>query len=273
MERKTYHQNEKIFEKDDVVDRLIVIQSGIVELTVSYDNRLKNEKFVIERLISGAILNHQSFILKGKTSAQYVCRTPVSCFELTKERMKKVMNKQADLREARKYVKESVFGKRDGPTPKLGNRLCLDYIFHNNADSPDLYRTNLMNNEYKVKFKNAVMQAWIQVKKERAPKDLQTLIQEMHQKKKNAKMHGMNNEVGLAREDEDEQVELAAKTSIFTKEQFEQLKKRIDDALFRMKEQQVLIEKMDDKVHDAVVKSNQRRSGSAMDMQARGQPM
>ena len=56
-----------MFEKDEQVNRLIVIQSGIVELTVPYDNRLRNEYFVIERLISGAILNHQAFILKGQT--------------------------------------------------------------------------------------------------------------------------------------------------------------------------------------------------------------
>ena len=118
-------------------------------------------------------------------------------------------------------MKESVFGKRDGPTPKLGNRLCLDYIFHNNADSPEKYKANLMNNEYKVKFKNAVMQAWVQVKKERAPKDVQTLIAEMQaKKKKTLQMLGLSIE-DRAKEDEDEQVELAAKTSIFTKEQFE----------------------------------------------------
>ena len=204
MERKTYKQGELIFEKDEQVNRLIVIQSGIVELMVPYDNRLRNEYFVIERLISGAILNHQAFILKGQTSAEYVCRTPVSCFELTKERLKKVMNKQADLREARKYVKESVFGKRDGPTPKLGNRLCLDYIFHNNTDSPEIYKANLMNNEYKVKFKNAVMQAWVQVKKERAPKDVQTLIAEMQAKKKKTLQNLGFLVDERAREDEDE---------------------------------------------------------------------
>ena len=101
-------------------------------------------------------------------------------------------------------MKESVFGKRDGPTPKLGNRLCLDYIFHNNADSPEIYKTNLMNNEYKVKFKNAVMQAWVQVKKERAPKDVQTLIAEMQaKKKKTLQMLGFAVDE-RTREDEDE---------------------------------------------------------------------
>ena len=97
MERKTYQQGQHIFQKGDEVDRLTVIQSGIVELSVPYDNRLRDEEFVIERLISGAILNHQAFILKQKTWADYVCRTPVSCFELTYERMKKVEAKRPDL--------------------------------------------------------------------------------------------------------------------------------------------------------------------------------
>lgn len=161
MERKTYSKDQYIFMKGERVDRLIVIQSGVVELTVPYDNRLREEEFIIERLISGAILNHQAFILKSHTTAEYFCRTPVSCFELTYARMKKVLNKRDDLKEARKYVKENVFRTKDVPaTPKLGNRLCLDYIFHNNADSPIVYQTQLMNNEYKVKFKNAVMQVW-----------------------------------------------------------------------------------------------------------------
>ena len=42
MERKTYQQGQHIFQKGDEVDRLTVIQSGIVELSVPYDNRLSD---------------------------------------------------------------------------------------------------------------------------------------------------------------------------------------------------------------------------------------
>ena len=42
---------------------------------------------------------------------------------------------------------------------------------------------NLTTNELKVKFKNAAMQVWTQVKKEQMPKDMQTLIFEMIQRR------------------------------------------------------------------------------------------
>mmetsp|Transcript_26628 Transcript_26628/g.35631 ORF Transcript_26628/g.35631 Transcript_26628/m.35631 type:complete len:82 (-) Transcript_26628:776-1021(-) len=58
MERKTYEEGRSIFENHQVIDRLIVIQSGVVQLSVPYDKRLPHEEFVIERLIPGAILNH-----------------------------------------------------------------------------------------------------------------------------------------------------------------------------------------------------------------------
>ena len=77
MERNTYAENQVIFKPNQKIDRLIVIQSGVVQLSVPYDKRLKKntDRFVIERLTSGAVLNHQSFLLEQKAEAEYVCRT------------------------------------------------------------------------------------------------------------------------------------------------------------------------------------------------------
>jgi len=58
MERRTYRAGTKIFKEKQTIDRLILIQSGIVELSVNYDKRRKYESFIIERLTTGAILNH-----------------------------------------------------------------------------------------------------------------------------------------------------------------------------------------------------------------------
>ena len=80
-----------------MVDRLIVVQSGVVQLSIPYDKRMANQDFVIERLIPGAILNHLAFMIKEKTDTEYICRTPVSCFELSYDRMKKVAQKRDDL--------------------------------------------------------------------------------------------------------------------------------------------------------------------------------
>lgn len=42
MERKTYAEGDSIFESKTQIDRLIVIQSGVVELSIPYDKRLAN---------------------------------------------------------------------------------------------------------------------------------------------------------------------------------------------------------------------------------------
>lgn len=41
------------------------------------------------------------------------------------------------------------------------------------------YEKQLKHNEYKVRFKNAIMQVWTQVKKESKPKSMKLLISEM----------------------------------------------------------------------------------------------
>ena len=163
MERRTYEEGRSIFIQHQVIDRLIVIQSGIVQLSIPYDKRIA-EDFVIEKLTAGAILNPQAFVVKDISDTDFLCHTPVSGFELSYDRMKKVMNKRADLQQARKDIKQILF------TPH--HQVALDYILHNHAVSPEEYARNLHKNELKVKFKNAVMQVWTLVKREIMPKDM-----------------------------------------------------------------------------------------------------
>lgn len=77
-------------------------------------------------------------------------------------------------------------------------------------------------NELKVKFKNAVMQVWTQIKRETMPKDMSSLIQEMlERKQKRDERDGLNN-LGIDGDHdkgtEDKQLEIESKTSIFTLE-------------------------------------------------------
>jgi len=58
MERHTYEEGDTIFKQGRPIDRLIVIQSGVVQLSTPYDRRTGDEHFVIERLTTGAVLNH-----------------------------------------------------------------------------------------------------------------------------------------------------------------------------------------------------------------------
>ena len=175
MERKTYLEGAPLFSRDDVVDRLVVIQSGIVELSVLYDNRVNGENFTVERLIPGAILNHQAFIMKKKPQIDYVCLTPVSCFELSYDRMKKVMNERADLRTAREELKEK-FNMYKYP-------VALDYILHNFAQTKDEYEDRLLQNKSRVAFKNAVMQVWAHMKESNFPRDIWSVFEKMKKRK------------------------------------------------------------------------------------------
>lgn len=88
MVRQTYKEGEVIFAAEDIVDRLIVIESGVVQLSVEYDKRRPNNPFIIERLTMGAILNHKAFIVNSKAEIDFVCRTNVSCYELSRDKMK-----------------------------------------------------------------------------------------------------------------------------------------------------------------------------------------
>ena len=142
MERNTYDINQVIFKPNQKIDRLIVIQSGVVQLSVPYDKRLRNERFVIERLTSGAVLNHQSFLLEQKAEAEYMCRTQVSCYELSHARFQEILSQRHDLQNACHHLDADVFKKQKS--------IALDYVLHNNETNfsdLDAYEYNLHKNE------------------------------------------------------------------------------------------------------------------------------
>lgn len=95
------------------------------------------------------------------------------------------MMRRADLQQARKDIKKALF------TPL--HQVALDYIFHNNSENPQEYAINLHKNALKVKIKNAVMQMWTQVKRDTQPKNINSLIAEMiDRKKKKEALLGLN---------------------------------------------------------------------------------
>ena len=90
---------------------------------------------MVERLTTGAILNHQAFVIKDIADTDYVCLTPVSCFELTYDNFKDVMMRRADLQTAQRDVKTALY------TPKF--EIALDYIYHNNIENASDYKEQL----------------------------------------------------------------------------------------------------------------------------------
>ncbi len=96
---------------------------------------------------------------------------------------------------------------------------------------------NQQKNELRVKFKNAAMQVWTQVKREIQPKDMTTLISELIiNKNQKALMLGINkNQKDTDELTEDQKLDRESKTSYFTLDQYRSLKRRIDDAHYRMR--------------------------------------
>ena len=169
MERVTYEKGKFLCKKDEIADRMFVVQDGIVEIAIPYDKRIEDESFVIERLTKGAIINHRSFLLKDDADTDFRCLTTVSAFILTYERMRQVKERRADLQAAKNAVKKEIF--------KSFEPIALDYIIHNNARySPGAYAAQLRKNELRVSFKNTVMQTWSKVKQEHQQPSLQDMV-------------------------------------------------------------------------------------------------
>jgi len=90
---------------------------------------------------------------------------------------------------------------------------------------------------------------------------MSTLIAELIENKNSkAFMLGMNKKNEATDElTEDQQLDQESKTSYFTLHQYQTLKKRIDDSHFRMKQQQEIVDSLDKKVHDNIVKIREKR--------------
>ena len=61
---------------------MFVIQSGEVEIVhyLEYDG--VKEKFIIEKLFRGSVINHNSFLMKDGIDTDAICKTSVSVFQI-----------------------------------------------------------------------------------------------------------------------------------------------------------------------------------------------
>lgn len=143
------------------------------------------------------------------------------------------MQNRDDLKQACQHLDEEVFKKQKG--------FALDYVLHNNEanfSSQQQYQEQLFKNEYKVRLKNAIMQVWSQVKQEGQPKNFKTIMRERKEaKRKQEERLGTYVLDEQVEKTEEELIEVDSKTSYFTREQYDVLKRRIEDANYRLKEQ------------------------------------
>ena len=192
MERVTFKKGDYICQQDEIVEKMYLIQDGVVEIAIPYDKRVEDELFVIERLTKGAIINHRSFLLKDDADTDFKCATTVSAFVLNYDKVKQVKKYRPDLQTAKNQVKLQVF--------KSFEPIALDYIIHNHQHhSTAAYNEQLVKNELRVDFKNTVMQTWSKVKKENSKPSLQDMVNQLMKKKREEQDNQNNDEAQKAK--------------------------------------------------------------------------
>ena len=226
-----------------------------MEIAVKYDNRVEEGVFVIERLTKGAIINHRSFLLKDDADTDFKCLTAVSCYTLDYQKMKAIKAKRADLQKAKSEVKKEVFSSE---LP-----LALDYIIHCNPNQTDAaYQEKIQSNQFRVMFKNTVMQTWSEIKKANQKPSLKDMINELIKKKRDESRNQANSEQQQKeqankermerrrkrKENYDLRMQTESKDSYLNIEQFEFLHKKIEMSHKRLKEQQEYIDQMETKM-------------------------
>ena len=128
----------------------------------------------------------------------------------------------------------------------------IDYIIHNNERSSlDKYQEVLAKNEFKVAFKNTVMQTWSKIKRENHKPSLKDMVDGMLKKKNREKGGGDNSNDQANKEakirqreerrrkrqlEQEEKMVQESKDSYLNVDQFVFLHKKIENAHKRLKE-------------------------------------
>lgn len=78
---------------------------------------------MIERLERGSIINYRSFIVEDEVDTDYTCKSKVSVFSLSLEKVKDIMKRRSDLGKAYSDVEKQVLFMK--------HEIALDYLFPN----------------------------------------------------------------------------------------------------------------------------------------------
>ena len=75
MKQRQLEKGSLLYRIDTFSDEMYVLQSGLVEITHQMDN---GDEFVIERLMRGSVVNHNSFLMNDGIDTDAKCRKSVS---------------------------------------------------------------------------------------------------------------------------------------------------------------------------------------------------
>jgi len=99
MERKTYEKGHLLLKEGEIAGEMFIIQEGIIEVAVPYSSKIETP-FILERLGSGAVINHRAFMLEDDADTDFRCLTTVSCFELPLKKLLQIREKKQDMKQA-----------------------------------------------------------------------------------------------------------------------------------------------------------------------------
>lgn len=161
LQRETYEKDRKILREDDLTDKIIIVQSGIIDIETIVDDQV----FVIESLKKGSILNYRNFFFQSNFKVVARSKTISTIVFITQDTLELLRSRNEDInREVEKFL-ELEENSKDNI-----DRIVLDYLLPNPEDdirSPDyLRRTSKLTNI----VKNAAIKTLLLNKKNRAPK-------------------------------------------------------------------------------------------------------
>jgi len=79
FKKENFEIGATIFSDNEVTKAMFIIKSGVVEITAKIDN----EELAIERLYTGSIMNHRSFLLMDALDVSAKCSTEVTLYYLS----------------------------------------------------------------------------------------------------------------------------------------------------------------------------------------------
>jgi len=130
----------------------------------------------------------------------FICLTAVSVFILPYNKFEEVLTKRQDLQQAKRHVLSEV--NTNMPAP------ALDFIYHNNVrSSPEAFREMLRKNSLRVKFKNAIMQKWSEVKQQNLPGNISEMVDKLLKKKRDQAKDSDNAQMLKQKEDMEQRIE------------------------------------------------------------------
>lgn len=80
MQLKQLEKDAFLYKLETQSSEMFVIQSGEVEIVHYLENDGIKEKFIIEKLFRGSVINHNSFLMKDGIDTDAICKTSVSVF-------------------------------------------------------------------------------------------------------------------------------------------------------------------------------------------------